>query len=622
MKNVKKILALLVALMILVASMSVAFATEGGTTEGGTTTPTYDYQQKLKITGLENNDVAHFYQLVKWVGDKTPASGDVIVNGWQVLDAYKSVLTADVFRAAFVGTPDDPTPTGITSELAGKLAVAAKNQTSIDVTAANKEAELDNTAEGRGAGLYMAIITPADPDYVYNPVFVSSNFKTGANSQEALTAVSYSDESAVKKSKTELKKEADTKPEDAWDDQNNGNEDFYWTTAAIGDTVEFTVTTTIPGYGNVYEAPFFKLTDKLTDLTLVAGSVKVSGVAAKFTKDETEKDSYKITEGTDNYSILFDSDFLKTIKTPTQITVTYKALIATTAALAINREKNEVSTEYSHNPSDVSDHGFKKDTTQHYTFTIDADGVGGGGSQSGKKTSEIVKIGLDPQGNPIKTTTQTSEITDTESWEGPLSGAKFKLYTDADCTKEYIPKNADGTTGTALNIETGADGRMTIQGLDAGKYWLQESEAPAGYVRDTRKVPIEIIAATEEVELTEYTTDGATWISQTDYDELTDEQKANYKSYTYKTNVLKSYTVKVNGETTATYHFKNNGNEAEIDWVVEPPVEKPFPFTNNQGTELPSTGGIGTTIFTVGGSLLALAAAILLVTKRRMNNND
>jgi LPXTG-motif cell wall-anchored protein len=40
---------------------------------------------------------------------------------------------------------------------------------------------------------------------------------------------------------------------------------------------------------------------------------------------------------------------------------------------------------------------------------------------------------------------------------------------------------------------------------------------------------------------------------------------------------------------------------------------------NNKGTLLPSTGGIGTTIFYVVGGVLVLAAIILLVTKKRMS---
>ena len=40
---------------------------------------------------------------------------------------------------------------------------------------------------------------------------------------------------------------------------------------------------------------------------------------------------------------------------------------------------------------------------------------------------------------------------------------------------------------------------------------------------------------------------------------------------------------------------------------------------NASGTELPSTGGMGTTIFYVLGSILVIGAAVLLVTKKRMS---
>lgn len=43
---------------------------------------------------------------------------------------------------------------------------------------------------------------------------------------------------------------------------------------------------------------------------------------------------------------------------------------------------------------------------------------------------------------------------------------------------------------------------------------------------------------------------------------------------------------------------------------------------NQSGTELPSTGGIGTTIFYVVGSILVVAAIVLLVTKKRMDHKD
>ena len=46
----------------------------------------------------------------------------------------------------------------------------------------------------------------------------------------------------------------------------------------------------------------------------------------------------------------------------------------------------------------------------------------------------------------------------------------------------------------------------------------------------------------------------------------------------------------------------------------------PHQFVNTQGTELPDTGGIGTTLFYVFGGILVLGAGILLVSRQRMMN--
>ena len=40
---------------------------------------------------------------------------------------------------------------------------------------------------------------------------------------------------------------------------------------------------------------------------------------------------------------------------------------------------------------------------------------------------------------------------------------------------------------------------------------------------------------------------------------------------------------------------------------------------NNKGSTLPETGGMGTTIFYVLGTILVLGAAIMLIAKKRMN---
>lgn len=600
----KKILALVLA-MLMVVGMVAAFA------DPATTTPEFD--GKVTVTALTKGDVAHFYKIVEWVGE---AQGNV--KGWKVVSPFNFDLSA-----MLVGTPDDPdtatdeyvAPTGITAELANALAATTgKTEAGNDTVGDDGIAELDVTGTGKGPGIYMVLITPADPDVVYNPVFVSSDYDVNANPDTDTWAISeiasYSDSAAAKKSTTTLKKEAST--------EEVSPDDVKWITTAIGDTVHFTVETTIPGFGPAFIDPFFKMTDNLTALTLVEKSVKVTSPAEAAA-------AANIVEGTDNYSIDWNTTagqaYLKTLATPTKVTVEYDAIVNTDAPLNVNFERNEVWTEFSHDINDTTDHSFKKDDTIHYTFTIDAEALANGSQSSGKKGSEIVKVGVDADGKPINKTTETSAITSSSTWQGPQADAHFKLYRDSECKNEYIPKvKGTGAEGTALDITSGADGRMTIAGLDAGEYWLKEVSCPTGFVMDTHVAHIVIETEESEKQITEWTNDGVNWISQAAYDALSD--KTGYKSYTYSVPTLDSYKITIDGVEASSYTFVNNGVEPEIDWTVTPPVELPHQFVNTKGLQLPSTGGMGTTLFYIGGGLLALIAVVLLVTKRRMNGND
>ena len=112
----------------------------------------------------------------------------------------------------------------------------------------------------------MALVTPKDASTIYNPVFVSADYnkETGHTGTVAVTGA-FAD-GVAKKSEVTISKTAEDKVSVDTDKQH---------TVAVGDTLDFTVTTQIPGYGDVYEHPKFEVTDTLTGLQLVGGTIEV-----------------------------------------------------------------------------------------------------------------------------------------------------------------------------------------------------------------------------------------------------------------------------------------------------------------------------------------------------------
>ena len=141
------------------------------------------------------------------------------------------------------------------------------------------------------------------------------------------------------------------------------------------------------------------------------------------------------------------------------------------------------------------------------------------------------------------------------------TGNLIKLVYDSTDSTYRVATANDATTTYVMTA-----GNITIKGLDdAEDYYLYETKAPAGYNRLTEPVKFRI--------------------------------NATYTSADSCPDVL----TKV-------------GDAAEAATGLKVRVE------NNAGTTLPSTGGMGTTVFyVVGGGLMAVAV-VLLVTKKRMEN--
>lgn len=159
-----------------------------------------------------------------------------------------------------------------------------------------------------------------------------------------------------------------------------------------------------------------------------------------------------------------------------------------------------------------------------------------------------------------------------------LANAEFVLLS-SDKTKAARISNGKLVEWVAVSdgtkLTSGGDGKFVIAGLDAGGYYLRETKAPAGYNLLGSDIGITITATLDKSE---------------DNPSLT---------------ALK-ISVQNGPDATAT---ESNGNVTMgiVSTVVE----------NVAGAQLPLTGGIGTTVFYIAGSVLVLTAAVLSVTRKR-----
>lgn len=198
-----------------------------------------------------------------------------------------------------------------------------------------------------------------------------------------------------------------------------------------------------------------------------------------------------------------------------------------------------------------------------YTATLNENAV-----VAGNKNSATLHYGNKQTVNK-ETTTYTYEF-DLVKVDGTtnklLDGAKFKLYDAKDSVTpiKVVPvaggyRVANGNEPSATETIAVTDGKVHISGLDKTTYWLEETKAPDGYNMLTERKPVDLTNGSNNTTLT-----SDTW------------------------------------------------SEADHGVAVE----------NNAGTVLPSTGGMGTTLFYVIGGGLMVAAVVLLVTKKRMEHKN
>ena len=166
-----------------------------------------------------------------------------------------------------------------------------------------------------------------------------------------------------------------------------------------------------------------------------------------------------------------------------------------------------------------------------------------------------------------------------------LPGAVFEfpfyVKSTADTDGAYIYAGTTAGEGLTNQITTPEGGVIVVKGVKSGSYEITEVTAPAGYNKLTDPVTVKAVK-----------TGGSSTHTIVYLDE---------DGNTTNTQTEKTIEVKV-----------DIANIAATALVV----------VNKAGTELPSTGGMGTTVFYVLGAVLVVGAGVLLVTKKRMSQSE
>lgn len=156
----------------------------------------------------------------------------------------------------------------------------------------------------------------------------------------------------------------------------------------------------------------------------------------------------------------------------------------------------------------------------------------------------------------------------------------FYVQLTPDANGAYIYAGTEAGEGLTNKITTPENGVIIVKGVKSDSYKITEVTAPAGYNKLTAPVTVEAVQTN----------------STTTHTTVYLDKDGNVVDETAKVTEVK----------------------VDIDTIAATAVV----VVNKAGTELPSTGGMGTTIFYVLGAVLVVGAGVLLVTKKRMSQSE
>ncbi|MCI8506274.1 MAG: isopeptide-forming domain-containing fimbrial protein [Lachnospiraceae bacterium] len=599
MKKMKKLFAMLLALAMVLGMSMTAFAEVTRQDATGTETD----KGTITIKGLGNDKATDqdkmtisAYPIVtaKYEGDNGVFSGYEEKYKGELGLEENEYLNLDQLAPGATLTVDEAYLNAVKSYIDSNSVIPARSE---EISEKVTEYTFSNMA----VGTYLILITGAEGN-VYSPVVASVYYAAKTENPDG-SGPTIGNEFVSGEvdliGTNQWVKKSDNPTIDKKIEDSNGTD--HSNSVNIGDDVPYVVSVKpIPYYGGDY--PVFNITDTLDKgltynedmaVTIYDGETAVKTFATTGEGKELDVAVVKDeTTGKTTISLDFAPQYQYMLNEyqGMELRLTYSAKLNENATMNQVANVNNVKLEYTHdskvNSDDVKDE--EEDETYSYTFDIDA-------AVEGSVTNQIVtKIG--------------EEIT--EEHGNALAGAVFGLYTDADCKTMYSNGQFTG------EVESDADGQLKIWGLGASEkdggttYYLKEIKAPEGYSLNTNVYEIKIVP--------EYDTNYADRISKWTITVSTGGTVLGTNVFTviYETDADGKITgakVALNATGSEDNIVFDNGTVTNVQKDVVDEAE----IANTKLSSLPSTGGIGTTIFTVAGCLIMIVAAGLFFASRR-----
>lgn len=587
MKNMKKFLAMMLALVMVLGMTVTASAAEV------TANPTGKESDRGSIT-ITNVDTRvgtsiKLYRVLKAEYDETTGAftgyGFVSTDIGNILNAYQAEKKEDDAPDNYIEALKAGKAATLDADVIKALA-GVKGTPVEDVTFSqegNKTTDTDGTevaafkSSGVPVGMYLVEIDGTETR-IYNHAVASVYYQeNNALGNDALNLSISSPTIAAKVTKhPTVEKTAKDKDSNAANSVN------------VGDIITYEVTINpVPNYSGVN--PVLDIVDTLSGnlklQTKADGSWDVTVTPYKGEEAQTALTpvSDYVLDGTTDSSLkvnfVVGGEYKLGAYAGEKVVISYKVKLMDTAAGNEQDNYNDVTLNYTRDSKITGNEGKTTDTdkTHTYTFNVGGDVTGITGAD-GILTKIGDKNDEDSQGLP---------------------DAEFTIYTadPTGKTEEELAKitykNDKHTNGVVTSDE---NGKIAIQGLAAGGeavgtekvYYLKETAAPEGYTLNSHVFVIKV---------------GATYRTEAD-----EHNEAG---------TLKSWMISIDGEATNKFAVDQGrvtlaNGEGEANKIAGTTIQ------NTTMSVLPSTGGIGTTIFTIAGcAIMVLAAALFFVSRRK-----